>query len=210
MRDTAGVPPVDGLVPGADGLLRCWWAGDDAEYQRYHDEEWGRPLWGERELFELLSLEGFQAGLSWLTILRKRPAFRAAFAAFEPDVVADFDERDVERLLGNPGVVRHRGKITAVIGNARDVVALRTEQGGLARFVWRYAPETTERPATFDHATLSRLATTASAQRLSRDLKRRGWAVRRPDERCTRSCSRGGSSTTTSTVAPSRDEIDAG
>ena len=166
---------TEGLVRGADGALRCWWAGDDPSYQRYHDEEWGFPTTDDRELFELLSLEGFQAGLSWLTILRKRPGFRTAFADFEPEVVAGFDDRDVARLLADAGIVRHRGKIEAVIGNARDVPRIQAEHGSLSGFVRRYTPPVEERPATPDHATLSQLVTVPSARALSRDLKRRGW-----------------------------------
>ena len=106
------------LVIGEDGLARCWWCGDDPLYRSYHDDEWGYELRGDDALFELLSLEGFQAGLSWLTILRKREGFRNAFAGFSIERVADFDEADVERLLGDAGIIRHRGKIEATIGNA--------------------------------------------------------------------------------------------
>src|SRR6478735_6926888 len=109
---------------GPDGLLRCGWVGDDAEYRRYHDEEWGRPLHGDRALFEKMSLEGFQAGLSWITILRKRPRFREVFAGFEPEAVAEFDESDVERLMADAGIIRNRAKIEATIGNARLVRAM--------------------------------------------------------------------------------------
>lgn len=123
-----------------DPPRRCAWAGSDALYVAYHDEEWGRPLDGEAALFERLSLEGFQAGLSWLTILRKRPAFRQAFAGFEIDEVAAFGARDVERLLADAGIVRHRGKIEAVVNNARRALELRTEEGSLAAFLWRYEP----------------------------------------------------------------------
>ena len=111
-----------------DGITRCWWCGDDPLYVDYHDREWGTPLRDERALFELLCLEGFQAGLSWITILRKRVAFREAFEGFDPEVVARYTERDVERLLGNPGIVRHRGKITATIANA--IAVRRDARGG--------------------------------------------------------------------------------
>ena len=112
------------LVMGADGLGRCWWCGDDPDYVAYHDDEWGTPLRDERALYELLCLEGFQAGLSWLTILRKRPAFRVAFDGFEPERVAGYGDGEVGRLLSDAGIVRHRGKVTATIDNARAVIAM--------------------------------------------------------------------------------------
>src|ERR1051325_5626736 len=118
-------------------MPRCFGDGDPL-YERYHDEEWGRPVTDERGLFERMSLEGFQSGLSWLTILRKRDAFRAAFAGFEPERVARFDERDVERLLGDAGIVRHRGKIEATIANARGVLALREVGTSLPALLWSY------------------------------------------------------------------------
>jgi DNA-3-methyladenine glycosylase I len=129
------------LHVGADGITRCSWSGDDAEYQRYHDEEWGRPLHGDRELFEKLSLEAFQSGLSWITILRRRPTFRAAFAGFDIDTVADFDDDDVLRLLGDAGIIRNRAKIDATIANARTLSQLvRDDPGALDRLVWSFAP----------------------------------------------------------------------
>ena len=132
--------PTDGTVVGADGIERCWWCGDDALYVDYHDREWGKPLRDERALFELLCLEGFQAGLSWITILRKRVAFREAFDGFEPDVIARYDERDIERLLSNSGIVRHRGKITATIANAIAVGDMRAAGTSLKQIVWSHAP----------------------------------------------------------------------
>jgi DNA-3-methyladenine glycosylase I len=137
-----------GVVTGGDGVVRCWWCGDDPLYRAYHDDEWGQPLREERALFELLSLEGFQAGLSWITILRKRPAFRAAFAGFEVDAVAAFDDDDVARLLADAGIVRHRGKVTATIGNARAVQALHAEGTSLNELVWSHAPPPRQRPLT--------------------------------------------------------------
>ena len=131
---------------GPDGVERCWWCGDDLLYVSYHDEEWGRPLHDERALFELLCLEGFQAGLSWITILRKRVAFREAFDGFDPAVVARFGEREVERLLANPGIVRHRGKITATIANAQAVMAMHDEGTSLEQLVWSHAPAPREQP----------------------------------------------------------------
>lgn len=126
------------LLIGPDGLARCGWVGADAEYRRYHDDEWGRPLHGDRALFEKLSLEGFQAGLSWITILRKRPRFREAFAGFEPAAVAAFDDDDVERLMADAGIVRNRAKILATIGNARLVTAM--APGELDAWMWSFAP----------------------------------------------------------------------
>ena len=163
----------DGLVRGSDDVVRCWWAGDDERYGRYHDEEWGVPIDDDRVLFELLCLEGFQAGLSWITILRKRPAFRAAFADFDMDAVASFTERDVERLLGDAGIVRHRGKITAAIGNARCALDLIAELGSLSDHVWSFAPPADGRPVPIRLADVA--ATSPGSVALSRDLKARGW-----------------------------------
>src|ERR1700737_4484388 len=131
----------DGIVVGEDGVARCWWADSAPEYRAYHDDEWGFPVSDDVRLFEKLSLEGFQAGLSWLTILRKRDAFRRAFAGFEFDRIARFDERAVTRLLGDAEIVRHRGKIEAVINNARRAAEMVQTEGSLARYVWRFAPE---------------------------------------------------------------------
>jgi DNA-3-methyladenine glycosylase I len=128
------------LTTGADGVTRCWWCGDDPLYVRYHDDEWGRPTTDEGELFELLALEGFQAGLAWITILRKREAFRAAFAGFDIDTVAAYGEADVERLLADAGIVRHRGKIEATIRLARLCQELDAEGSSLRELVWSFAP----------------------------------------------------------------------
>lgn len=135
-----------GIVVGADGVARCWWSGEDPEYRAYHDDEWGRALRDEKSLFELLSLEGFQAGLSWLTILRKRPAFRLAFEGFDIATVAAFGDGDVERLLADAGIVRHRGKITATIGNARALLAMAEAGTSLSEIVWSHAPAPRRRP----------------------------------------------------------------
>lgn len=159
------------VVVGEDGLARCWWCVGHPEYERYHDEEWGRPERDEAVLFEKLCLEGFQAGLSWLTILRKRPAFRAAFAAFDAERMAAFDETDVERLLADAGIVRNRAKIEAAIGNARALRALHEEGSSLAELVWSFAPDTHEAPRTV--ADLP--AVTPESEQLSRQLKRRGF-----------------------------------
>jgi DNA-3-methyladenine glycosylase I len=131
----------EGLVRGEDGLVRCAWGNSSQEYRRYHDEEWGRAVHGETALYERFSLEAFQSGLSWLTILRKREAFRAAFAGFDPDLVAAFGPGDVERLLADAGIVRNRAKIEAAVTNARATVALReAHPGGLDALVWSFAP----------------------------------------------------------------------
>src|SRR6478609_4467994 len=132
---------------GADGRARCAWVGDDPEYARYHDEEWGVPLHGDRALYEKLSLEGFQAGLSWITILRKRPRFREVFAGFEPEVVAAFGEDDIARLMADAGIIRNRAKIDATISNARLVLEL--DSGQLDALLWSFAPAPRPRPASF-------------------------------------------------------------
>jgi DNA-3-methyladenine glycosylase I len=168
--------PPDGIVVGEDGLARCWWgAGDSLEYRAYHDEEWGRPVVDDRRLFEKLCLEGFQAGLSWLTILRKRESFRRAFAGFDPARVAAFGERDVERLLGDASIVRHRGKIEAAVNNARCCLELVAEHGSLAAFVWRFEPRPADRPRRLTRDTLLELAHTPASRALARELKQRGW-----------------------------------
>ena len=166
---------TDGLVRGEDGQDRCWWHGNDPAYRAYHDTEWGRPVASDRTLFEKLSLEGFQAGLSWLTILRKREAFRRAFCDFEIDDVARFGPADVERLLQDTGIVRHRGKIEAVIGNARRARDLQAEAGSLAAFAWSFEPSPASRPRCLDRATLGSLAQTPESKALSKALKQRGW-----------------------------------
>ena len=156
------------LKTGSDGVTRCWWCHGDPLYEAYHDNEWGRPVTEDRRLFEKICLEGFQAGLSWITILRKRENFRRAFANFEFEEVARFGEADVERLLGNAGIVRHRGKIEATINNAARACELRSEFGTLCDYFWQY--QIAEPPA-FD---ITR-TTTDEAKAMSKDLKRRGW-----------------------------------
>ncbi|MDW4573573.1 DNA-3-methyladenine glycosylase I [Microbacterium sp. M3] len=154
---------------GADGRARCAWVGDDAEYARYHDEEWGFPLHGDRALFEKMSLEGFQAGLSWITILRKRPRFREVFAGFEPEAVAAFGDDDVARLMTDAGIIRNRAKIEATISNARLVLAL--EPGELDAFMWSFAPASHGRPATLAEVP----AMTPEAAAMSKALRKRGF-----------------------------------
>jgi DNA-3-methyladenine glycosylase I len=164
---------AEGIIVGEDGVARCWWAGTSPEYQAYHDTEWGFPVADDLRLFEKLSLEGFQAGLSWLTILRKREAFRSAFQCFDYERVAKFDEADVDRLLGDAGIIRHRGKIEAVINNAGRARELVAEQGSIAHYVWGYEPAA--RHGGLDRAQLAALASTEDSKALARDLKRRGW-----------------------------------
>jgi len=164
-----------GVVVGEDGVARCAWSAGQADYAAYHDAEWGFPVGDDRRLFEKLCLEGFQAGLSWLTILRKREAFRRAFAGFEIEAVARFGAREVARLLADRGIVRHRGKIEAAIGNARCALALAEEAGSLAAFVWRFEPEPSSRPKRITRAALARLAESPESRALARELRRRGF-----------------------------------
>ena len=165
-----------GISLEPDGVPRCWWGAGGELYRSYHDLEWGRPVADDRRLFEKLCLEGFMAGLSWLTILRKRDNFRTAFAGFEPESVALFGTDDVERLLADAGIVRHRGKITAVINNARRCLELRDEFGSFAAYAWRYEPDDSARPATLDRDALMALGTSPESVAMSKDLRRRGWS----------------------------------
>ena len=157
---------------GADGLLRCWWPGDDAGYLTYHDREWGRPVTDDRRLFEKLCLEGFQSGLSWLTILRKRDNFRAAFCGFDIASVAAFGPADTERLLGDAGIVRHRGKIGAAINNARRASQIVEEFGSLAAYYWSWEPQTMKDPPTGKEELP---ASTPESVALAKNLKQRGF-----------------------------------
>lgn len=156
-------------VAGPDGRLRCRWCATVPAFLEYHDREWGFPVTDDIRLFEKLSLEAFQAGLSWRTILAKREALRAAFRGFDFEQVAQFDERDVQRLLGDAGIVRHRGKIEAVISNARRAMEMVAHEGSIAAFVWGYAPSVD------DGAAPQSRSTSPAAQALSKELKRRGW-----------------------------------
>ena len=166
---------ADGLARGDDGIVRCFWAGSDPLYLRYHDAEWGFPVGDDQRLFEKLCLEGFQAGLSWLTILRKRERFRAAFDGFDFHAVARFGRRDVARLLKDDGIVRHRGKIESAIHNARRARELVQEYGSLAGFFWSFEPSPSERPRRVTWPVLRTMATTPASVALSKDLKRRGF-----------------------------------
>jgi DNA-3-methyladenine glycosylase I len=165
----------EGLVRGDDGVVRCFWGSSPPEYRAYHDSEWGFPVADDRRLFEKLCLEGFQSGLSWLTILRKREAFRRAFAGFDFDQVARFGEGDVERLLADASIVRHRGKIEATLNNARRAVELAASEGSLAAYVWRFEPDPATRPQRLTWEVLGQVGATPESQALAKDLKRRGW-----------------------------------
>ena len=164
-----------GLIKGADGRVRCGWAGASPDYVAYHDAEWGRPTTDDRWLFEKICLEGFQSGLSWLTILRKRENFRRAFSQFDVRRVARFGDRHIEKLLADAGIVRHRGKIASTINNAARALELAKAEGTLASYVWRFEPAASTRPKRLDWATLTTMATTAESIALSKDLKKRGW-----------------------------------
>jgi DNA-3-methyladenine glycosylase I len=166
---------ADGLWLGPDARARCGWCQGDAGYVAYHDTEWGRPVRDDRALFEKISLEGFQSGLSWLTILRKRENFRRAFAGFEIARVARFGARDVTRLMKNAGIVRHRGKIESTINNARRCEDLAEEFGSLADFVWRFEPDRKSRPKRLTWDLLKTMATSPESTALSKELRRRGW-----------------------------------
>lgn len=167
--------PRSGVITGDDGIRRCWWCHDDTLYTSYHDREWGRPVADDNHLFEKLCLEGFQSGLSWLTILRKRENFRRAFNDFEIESVARFNRRSVERLLTDAGIVRHRGKIESTINNARRCSELIDEFGSLARYAWDFEPDPATRPDRLTWSKLSARTTSAEAIAMSKDLKRRGW-----------------------------------
>ena len=183
MACTTGDEPVsltvvsvrDGLRTGTDGVTRCWWPGDDPLYQTYHDHEWARPHADDIRTFEKICLEGFQAGLSWLTVLRKRDSFRRAFKGFDPAKVARFNARSVERLLRDAGIIRHRGKIESAINNARRALELVEERGSLAAYFWDFEPPSRERPPHLTYAALLKMTETASSRALSKDLRRRGF-----------------------------------
>jgi DNA-3-methyladenine glycosylase I len=157
------------VVIGDDGIARCWWGTSTADYAAYHDTEWGFGVSEDNRLFEKVCLEGFQSGLSWLTILRKRENFRAGFAGFDPARVAAFGERDVERLLADAGIVRHAGKIRSTINNARRALALIDEYGSLATYFWRHAEFGAGAPTDIP-------SVTTKSTELSKDLKKRGWS----------------------------------
>ncbi|MGB7285911.1 MAG: DNA-3-methyladenine glycosylase I [Salaquimonas sp.] len=165
-----------GLLIGDDGKTRCWWHGNQEGYLEYHDQEWGHPVTDDTRLFEKICLEGFQSGLSWLTILRKRDNFRAAFAGFDISKVAGFGDADIERLVNDAGIVRHRGKIVSTINNANRALELQKEFGSLATYFWSFEPQSNQRP---DEMTIEwAFANTYSdvSTKISKDLKKRGWS----------------------------------
>jgi DNA-3-methyladenine glycosylase I len=159
----------------AQGGRRCPWCGEDPLYVAYHDNEWGFPVADDRRLFEKICLEGFQSGLSWITILRKREAFREAFRGFDFEQVARMGERDVTKLLGNAGIVRHRGKIESAINNAKRARELASEHGSLAAYFWRYEPAKKSRPKRLTMDVLAAMPTSPESVALAKDLKKRGW-----------------------------------
>jgi DNA-3-methyladenine glycosylase I len=165
-----------GIKKGSDGNGRCWWGADDGIYADYHDQEWGRPVRDDIRLFEKICLEGFQAGLSWLTILKKRENFRKAFKGFDFEKVARFNEASVRRLMNDAGIVRHQGKIRSTINNAKRAIDLRDEFGSLSDYFWRYEPDSKSRPKRMTHKALMELTETDASRAMSKDLKRRGWS----------------------------------
>ena len=167
---------AEGLRRCEDGLVRCAWCGEDPLYVRYHDREWGFPVADDRRLFEKLCLEGFQAGLSWLTILRKRESFRAAFHGFDFARVARFGAKEVARLLKDAGIVRHRGKIESTVNNARRTLEAIDGSGSLAALVWSFEPAAADRPRRVTWPVLLTMAKTPASIALGRELRRRGWS----------------------------------
>lgn len=157
-------------------MIRCRWAGDDPLYCHYHDHEWGRPVANDRRLFEKICLEGFQAGLSWITILRKRERFRELFHDFDVERVAAMTETDIERLLADPGIIRHRGKIAAAINNAQRTLAVQREFGSFAAYIWRFEPSVDHRADDFRWETLRQITQSDASRALSKDLRKRGFA----------------------------------
>lgn len=168
--------PQNGLVSASDGHLRCFWGSDHDDYREYHDSEWGFPVTDDRRLFEKVCLEGFQSGLSWLTILRKRENFRNAFCNFEFRKVAKFGNKDIERLLQDAGIVRHRGKIDATINNAKRACEMEDEFGNLAAYFWQFEPSVEMRPKKITWPVMKeQLSKTTESTALAKDLKKRGW-----------------------------------
>jgi len=163
---------VSDVVVAEDGRRKCRWPVGDQLYEAYHDTEWGRPMDGDAALYEKIALEGFQAGLAWITVLRKREAFRAAFAGFSPETVAQFGERKVRSLLLNAGIIRHEGKIRSAINNAGRTIDVIEEFGSLAAYVWPFAPRRWKAPRSFADL----VAVTPASEALGKDLKRRGWS----------------------------------
>jgi len=159
-----------------DGKTRCFWAGSDALYTDYHDREWGRPVAGDNRLFEKLCLEGFQSGLAWITVLRKRERFREVFLSFDIARVAKMTEADIERLVLDAGIIRHRGKIVSTINNARRALEIQKEFGSLAAYIWRFEPKAEHRPAALTLEALKAMTETDASRALSKDLRKRGFS----------------------------------
>ncbi len=166
---------AEGLKLGEDGIVRCSWPGNKGDdYQIYHDEEWGLPQDDDVLLFEKICLEGFQSGLSWLTILRKREGFRAGFANFDFHKVAKFNDDDIERLVNDAGIVRHRGKIKSTINNANRALEMIEQEGSLGKWFWSWEPDPKTRPKTVDNASI--MSSTDVSTAMSKELKKRGWS----------------------------------
>lgn len=165
----------EGLIRCDDGIIRCWWAGTHEAHHSYHDQEWGFPADNDRQLFEKLCLEGFQSGLSWLTILLKRERFREVFHQFDYHKVASMGDDDIERLVQDKGIVRHRGKIAATISNAKQAVLLEREFGGLRDYFWTFTPKVSERPTSVTFDSIKDLSQSPASRAMSKDLKKRGW-----------------------------------
>jgi DNA-3-methyladenine glycosylase I len=165
-----------GLIKGEDGHVRCFWPGEMSDYLAYHDNEWGLPVADDHRLFEKICLEGFQSGLSWLTILRKRDNFREAFSEFDFTRIAKYGNRDVDKLVKNAGIIRHRGKIESTINNAKRAMEMADEFGSLGAYFWQFETAPDNRPKRLDHGTLKTLGKTPESIALSKDLKKRGWS----------------------------------
>ena len=174
MLDATTAPA--GLFIDDNQVTRCVWSRATLPYQQYHDQEWGMPVGDDQRLFEKICLEGFQAGLSWLTILNKREAFRSAFAGFDMDKVAAFGDSDIKRLLLDAGIVRHRGKIASTINNAKRAQEMRQEFGTLASYFWQFEPEVTTRTGQITHKALQAMTTSAESIAMSKELRKRGWS----------------------------------
>lgn len=168
--------PDDGLIKSSDAKTRCWWHGNIDEYIKYHDEEWGYPVNDDRQLFEKIILEGFQSGLSWITILRKRKNFRKAFDNFDYKKIAKYSDKDIQRLMNDSGIVRHRGKIESTINNAARIQEIIEEYGSFTSYVWQYEPQKKDRLKSFDYKTLSKITQSVESVAFSKDLKKRGWS----------------------------------
>ena len=165
-----------GLIKSEDGHVRCFWPGDLPDYLAYHDDEWGLPVADAHRLFEKICLEGFQSGLSWLTILRKRENFREAFSEFDFTLIAKYGKRDIEKLVKNAGIIRHRGKIESTVNNAKRAMEMAEEFGSLGAYFWQFETAPANRPKRLDHPTLKTLGKTPESIALSKDLKKRGWS----------------------------------